>query len=153
MEIEIIKIQSQSDPLDSTREFGIFLKKIQGSVHMLHWYATDYNVHEILGELYESLDGLFDKLQEEIIGTSMIQNVNFPTFSTGLEIDNIEQFKGEAQDIILSYNKISKITQEILTSLEFNSYISSVKSGINNTKEDIITNFNKTSYLLTMVNC
>lgn len=153
MEIEIIKIQSQSDPLDSTREFGTLLKKIQGCVHMLHWYATDYNVHEILGELYESLDGLFDKLQEEIIGTSMIQNVNFPTFSTGLELNNIEQFKGTTEDIIVSYNKISKITQEVLTSLEFNNYISSVKSGINNTKEDIITNFNKTSYLLTMVNC
>ena len=151
MEIEIIKIKSQNDPLDPTRQFGIFLKKIQGIVHMLHWYSTDHNVHEILGDLYESLDGLFDKLQEEIIGTSLTQNINFPTFSSGLCFDTIEQFRGSTKDIIMSYENTCKIVQEVLTSLEFNGYISNVKSGINNTKEDIITSFNKASYLLNMI--
>jgi DNA-binding ferritin-like protein len=152
MEIEIIKVETQEDPLDYTRHFGIILKKIQGSIHMLHWYANDYQIHLILGELYESLDDLFDKLQEEIIGTSKVQNVKFPKFSCTLNIDEINQFKGNPQDITNTYNKICSLTQEILTSLEFNNYVSSVKSGINNTKEDIITSFNKANYLLSLLN-
>jgi DNA-binding ferritin-like protein len=152
MEIKIVSYNQGSD-LETTKYFAILLSKALSIIHLVHWYVPNFQAHEVIGNLYETLDGHFDKLQEEIIGTSMIQNVNFPTFNTGLELDNIEQFKGTTKDIIVSYNKISKITQEILTSLEFNNYISSVKSGINNTKEDIITNFNKTSYLLTMVNC
>jgi len=150
MEIEIIKIQSQPDPLDSTREFGIFLKKIHSTIHLLHWYAGNHNVHIILGDLYESLDGLFDKLQEEIIGTSLIQNAVFPGFSFNLDL-NTEQFKGSPEDILNSYKKVNNSIQEILTSLEFNNYITSVKSGLNNTKEDIISTFNKTNYLLSMI--
>lgn len=152
MEIEIIQVQPQQDSLDSTRQFGILLKKIQGSIHMLHWYANDYQVHLILGELYETLDDLFDKLQEEIIGTSKVQNVVFPSFSSDLTIDDLNHYKGTVQDITNSYNKLALLVQQILTSLEFNNYITSVKSGINNTKEDIITAFNKANYLLTLIN-
>lgn len=150
MEIEIIKIQSQADPLDSTREFGIFLKKIHSLIHLLHWYAGNHNIHIILGDLYESIDELFDKLQEEIIGTSSIQNVNFPAFSFNLDL-NSEHLKGSPEDILNSYKKVNNSIQETLTSLEFNSYITSVKSGLTNTKEDIITAFNKANYLLSMV--
>ena len=35
-------------------------------------------VHKILGELYDSLSELFDKLQEEIIGTCKLQSKPFP---------------------------------------------------------------------------
>ena len=152
MEIEIIKIASQEDPLDYTRKFGVILTTIQSYIHMLHWYSNDYQVHLILGELYDSIDGLFDKLQEEIIGTSRIQKVNFPLFSSNLKLEDIEQFKGGIQEIVNTYNGVAIFTKEILTSIEFNSYVSSVKSGINNTKEDIISTFNKTDYLLSLIN-
>jgi DNA-binding ferritin-like protein len=152
MEIEIIKIASQEDPLDYTRKFGVILTTIQSYIHMLHWYSNDYQVHLILGELYDSLDDLFDKLQEEIIGTSRIQKVNFPSFSSNLKLEDINQFKGDVQEIVNTYNSINAFTKEILTSIEFNGYITSVKSGINNTKEDIITSFNKTDYLLSLLN-
>jgi len=152
MEIEIIRIASQEDPLDPTRQFGLLLKKIQGHIHMLHWYANNYQVHLILGDLYESIDDLFDKLQEEIIGTTKIQKATFPTFSNILNLDEIIKFKGSVQDIVNTYNQISILIKEILTSLEFNNYITSVKSGLTNTKEDIITTFNKADYLLSLIN-
>jgi DNA-binding ferritin-like protein len=152
MEIEIIPVQSQEDPVDPTRHFGIFLKKINTLIHMTHWYANDYQVHKILGKLYEDIDELFDTLQEEIIGTSRVQNVKFPMFVTDIDIDNIEQYKGTTQDIVNTFNKTNTIVQNILTSLEFNGYISSVKSGINNTRDDILTKFNRANYLLSLIN-
>jgi hypothetical protein len=152
MDIEIIKIASQEDPLDYTRKFGVILTNIQSYIHMLHWYANDYQVHLILGELYDSLDDLFDKLQEEIIGTSRIQKVNFPSFNSNLKLEDINQFKGGIQEIVNVYNSVANCTKELLTSIEFNGYVTSVKSGINNTKEDIITSFNKADYLLSLIN-
>jgi DNA-binding ferritin-like protein len=152
MEIEIIKINSETDVLDSTREFGILLKQIQSYIHMVHWYSNDYQVHLIIGDLYESLDDLFDKLQEEIIGTSKIQNINFPKFTCNLNLNDINQFKGDIQNIVNTYNSVAIFIKKILTSIEFNGYVTSVKSGINNTKEDIISTFNKTDYLLSLIN-
>ena len=152
MEIEIIPVQVQEDPTDPTRYFGIFLKKINTLIHMTHWYADDYQVHKILGKLYEDIDGLFDTLQEEIIGTSRVQNVKFPMFVTDINIDKIEQYKGTTQDIINTFNKTNGIVQNVLTSLEFNGYVSSVKSGINNTRDDILTKFNRANYLLSLIN-
>jgi len=151
MQIEIIKTQYPSDSLNPTREFGIFLKKIHSSIHLLHWYAGDHNIHIILGDLYETLDELFDRLQEEIIGTSLIQNVNFPLFSFNIDL-NTDQFKGSPEDILNAYKNISNTIQETLTSLEFNNYTTSVKSGLSNTKEEILSAINKTNYLLSMVN-
>jgi DNA-binding ferritin-like protein len=152
MQVEIIKINSEGVSLDSTRQFGVTLKKIHSSIHLLHWYAADINVHEILGDLYASLDGLFDKLQEEIIGTSRIQNSLFPNINSNIDIEDINQYKGDAEDILSNYKKVNEFTQNLLTSLEFNNYITTVKSGINNTKEDILSSFNKANYLLSLVN-
>lgn len=152
MEIEIIKVQTLDTSEDSTRHFGILLKKIQASIHMLHWYAGNYNVHKILGKLYEELDELFDKLQEEIIGTAKIQGSVFPSFTDNLDIDELNSSIKTPEEVIGYYKKINDLVQETLTSLEFNNYVTTVKSGITNTKEDIITLFNRTNYLLSMVN-
>jgi DNA-binding ferritin-like protein len=151
MEIEIIKIQPESCELDATIQFGIFLKKVQSILHLLHWYSKNYNVHEILGNLYETLDKKFDKLQEEIIGTSRENNVLFPSFSPFLDIDNIEQYKGNIEDTILNYKILAKCLQDILTSIEFKNYTNSINSGINNTVDDVLTALNKANYLLSMV--
>jgi hypothetical protein len=72
MEIEVTQINTQTiptfgditDSLDSTRLFGLFLSKALATIHMVHWYVLNYDVHIILGDLYEDLDGKFDKLQE-----------------------------------------------------------------------------------------
>jgi hypothetical protein len=49
------------------------------------------------------------------------------------------------------YVNVMNAIRNILTSLEFNNYISSVKSGLNNTKEDILSRINKADYLLAMI--
>jgi DNA-binding ferritin-like protein len=151
MDITIVRTQQESS-LDSTVFFGILLSKTLTLIHMTHWYILNHNVHEILGDLYEDLDGLFDKLQEEIIGTSKLQGKTFPSFSPEtLNIDDINQYSGDNQDLLEVYYKTTIKLTAILNSLEFSNYVESVDSGLNNTKEDILSRINKANYLLAMI--
>lgn len=151
MNIEIIKTSNLDSSLDSVRIFGIILNKTNSIVRMLHWFVTDYNAHEILGELYSDLNDLFDALQEEIIGTSKKCNVVFPKFNITInQLENIDQYNDNENMIDVYYN-LSDNIKCLLTSLEFNDYTTKVKSGINNTKEEIISRLNKTDYLLSML--
>jgi hypothetical protein len=149
MEIEII---TTANNLDSTREFGLFLKKAHATIHMTHWYTLNYNVHIILGKLYESLDDLFDKLQEEIIGTSRESDILFPLFSASVfDLENISQFRDDTGNILDSYYWTCKKIKEALSCTEFKGYVSQVNSGIQNTVDDIFTKLNKANYLLSLV--
>lgn len=154
MEIDVITTTAVESTLDPTRHFGIILNEITSTIKMLHWYVLDHNTHEILGDLYDDLTDLFDKLQEEIIGTSRETNVVFPSFDGGIlqlnSTANIQCYKNN-ESIITHYYNVANIIKEILTSLEFNNYITSVKSGLTNTKEDIISRVNKANYLLSMI--
>ena len=151
MEIEIITTTAVENVLDPTRNFGIILNKSLSIIKMLHWYASNYNVHKILNNLYDDLSDSFDKLQEEIIGTSAEYNVIFPSFSSILfQLDNIDAYKGDSYSMDYYYQNVNNI-KDMLTSFEFNNYISNVKSGLANTREDIISTINKANYLLSMV--
>ena len=151
MEITVISTQTENS-LDTTQYFGLLLSKALTTIHMVHWYILNHNVHEILGDLYEDLDGLFDKLQEEIIGTSKSQGKLFPGFSPDtFNIDDLSQYKGDNEDLMDTYYKTSVKLVAILNSLEFSNYIESVDSGLNNTKEDILSRINKANYLLAMI--
>jgi DNA-binding ferritin-like protein len=160
MEIEVTQINTQTiptfgditDSLDSTRLFGLFLSKALATIHMVHWYVLNYDVHIILGDLYEDLDGKFDKLQEEIIGTARDTGAVFPMVSPAVfDLENLSQFKDNTSRIIDTYYWVNKSVVEVLTSTEFNGFTSQVKSGIQNTVDDILTKFNKANYLLSMV--
>ena len=119
---------------------------------MIHWYVGNLQIHEVLGDLYEDLDGLFDKLQEEIIGTARLQDKLFPGFSPEMvNIDDLAQFFGDDENLMDSYYKTTVKLTAILNSLEFKNYIESVDSGLNNTKEDILSRVNKANYLLSMI--
>ena len=60
-----ITISVASNPtinsLDSVRTFGIFLTKTLATIKMTHWFVDDYNSHVVIGDLYNTLDELFDK--------------------------------------------------------------------------------------------
>jgi hypothetical protein len=152
MDIQVIAVTPIECSLDTTREFGILLSKAISIIHMVHWYAPNYDAHVILGDLYETLDGLFDKLQEEIIGTSKLQNQQFPSLGpVVLDLDYINQYRSEGNNVMGTYTKTYQTIVNILSSLEFTSYVDNVQSGLNNTKEDILSSFNKANYLLSLV--
>ena len=148
--MEMIPIEiSTENSLDSTREFGLFLIKCLSTIKMIHWYTDTYNAHVIFGSLYEDIEELFDELQEEIIGTKKQSNILFPRFSFNCEqYENISLYRDENLKILdVYYNLYNDITN-VLTSLEFNTHTTKIKSGIKNTVDSIITRFNKTNYLL-----
>jgi hypothetical protein len=151
MEIEIIKTSAISNKLSTTKDFGIILNQITSMIKMSHWYAKDYNSHVILGDLYDDLTELFDKLQEEIIGTvNSNDSVLFPMFN-GIDLSNNSELSNNDYNSIVVYHNTVEAIQNILTSIEFKNYVTSVKSGINNTVEDILSRINKTNYLLSLI--
>jgi hypothetical protein len=137
--------------LDSTRSFGIFLNKAISTIKMIHWYTEDYNKHKILGELYDSLSDLFDKLQEEVIGTCKLKSKQFPHISNDINFEDIQSYASSCGSDMKTYYDVCSAVCSSLTSQEFNSYTESVISGLNNTKEEILSSFNKTNYLLSLV--
>jgi DNA-binding ferritin-like protein len=152
MEIQVIAPQPVENSLDSSREFGILLLKAESIIHMVHWYVLNYDAHKILGSLYEDLDGLFDKLQEEIIGVCRQTNTTLPRVNAVvLDLDHILQYRDENSNILETYYKVYNILTELLTSLEFNNFLTQAKTGIHNTVDEIISRLNKTNYLLSLV--
>jgi hypothetical protein len=105
-----------------------------------------------VGSLYTDLSDLFDKFQEEAIGTSKSEKVSFPSFSPdSFCIDNVEIYKGDLEELMEVYNMTSIKLMAIFNSREIDNYISSVTSGLNNTKEEILSRINKANYLLDML--
>ena len=148
MQIEIIRT-TQNTNITSTVVFGNILNNITSNIKILHWYAMNYDAHNILGDLYDSLIELFDKLQEEIIGIVKSNNTLFPAFnSNDLIINNINQ---DSNNVDYYFDYLDKI-KNVFSSVEFNNFLNSNISGINNTKEEIISSINKANYLLLMVN-
>jgi hypothetical protein len=146
MEIEIITTQATTSNVDPTREFGLCLLKTESIIHMVHWYVLNYDTHKILGKLYEDLDGLFDKLQEEIIGCSRSNTALFPSFNHAIfdnYLNNINNFSDQNGDIINVYFETFRELSSILTSIEINNYMTQVKSGMNNTIEEILLIMNQ----------
>jgi hypothetical protein len=154
MEIEIITTQTTTSNIDPTREFGLCLLKTESIIHMVHWYVLNYDTHKILGNLYEDLDDLFDKLQEEIIGCSRTNTALFPSFNHSIfdnYLNNINNFSDQNSNIINVYFETQRELCSILTSIELNNYLTQVKSGLNNTVEEILSRFNSANYLLGLV--
>ena len=118
---------------------------------MSHWYSCDYNTHTILGDLYDDLTDLFDKLQEEVIGTVNRYDSIFPLFNFEIFVDEDVNLYRDEESIMNHFYNTSDKLKELLTSLEFNGFTDTVKSGLNNTKEEIISRINKSIYLLSMV--
>lgn len=138
---------------DNTKTFASILNRFLSSIKIMHWYTSNYNVHEILGELYDDLSGLFDSLQEEIVGTAKQSDLfnQFPLFSKDSIKDEEYSAYTEDSSIINQYTSNQNALKDILNSEEFKSYVDVSKSGIMNTKDEIISRINKTNYLLNMI--
>lgn len=136
--------------LDTTRKLGAVFTTFLSDIRMMHWYTLNYNLHSIFGSLYDDLSELIDKLQEEIIGTSRQTGISFPDCNLDkfLQFD-INNFKDD-ESIKFYFNVLQSTLKQLLESPEFISYTKSVTSGINNTKEEIISLLNKTNYLISM---
>lgn len=152
MKIEIIRTNSLDNSVDSTKQFGMFLNSILSSIKMMHWYAMDYNNHQIFGDLYKKLDHLFDDLQEEIIGTSKESKIPFPSINTNnINLANVQSYN-DKQSVIDLYQELTSQIRNSLCNLDFMNYLNSVNSGINNIKEEILSEINKANYLLSLNN-
>lgn len=141
---------SVQNTLDSVRTFGVFLNKSLSMLRMTHWFTNDYNTHVIIGNLYDDLSELFDTLMEEIIGTTKQQGTLFPVLSlNAIDLDNISSYSCEAN--IETFNKTCQLILANINSNEFKGYLDNTISGINNTREEIISKINKANYLLSLV--
>jgi hypothetical protein len=148
MEIEIIKIKNKQN---STLVFGNILNNFLSSLKILHWYSPDINLHYILDDLYSDLSKKFDKLQEEIIEVSRYQLSSFPVLNENDFLFKIEDNIDEKNIILIFDKNISKFLN-LLNSIEINNFIKSNISGLNNTKEDIVSIINKSKYLISIIN-
>jgi DNA-binding ferritin-like protein len=150
MEIEIIRIAPKNDTIEFAEYLNTFLSKVK----MMHWYTLNFNLHKILNDVYDNLSDSFDTLQEEIIGTSRNGNCPFPIINT----KNTQIYKmdysilNSDKDIVDQYKVITIEIKNILLGSELTNYISTVQSGLNNTKEEILTEINKSLYLISMIN-
>jgi DNA-binding ferritin-like protein len=147
MNIQIIKTNPIDNNIESTKQFGLFLNEVLSAIKMMHWYTNNYNAHKVLGKNYETLAGLFDKIQEEIIGTCKDSSVLFPMINSNNSFNNLDH-----SNVLDSYKTISTEIKNNLNSLDLQNYLSAVSSGISNTKEEIITELNKTNYLISLIN-
>jgi hypothetical protein len=89
---------------------------------------------------------------EEIIGTSKSQGKLFPVLNlAGLDIDNLTKYTTVNEENMNTFNTVCQTILGICSCHELNDYIQSVNSGINNTKEEIVSSINKYLYLLSLV--
>ena len=152
--VNITIISSESgieNSLDSTRIFGLFLNKSLSIVKMCHWYTENYDVHNILGNLYNTLSDSFDDLQEEIIGTCKQQSKQFPHICNDINFEEIQSYVDSDGNVLKTYYDVCGSICSSLNSSEFTSYTDSVISGLNNTKEEVLSAFNKANYLLSLI--
>lgn len=146
-QIEIIKIKK----VNNTFILANYLNYILSTVKIMHWYTLNINLHEIFGDLYQNLNLSFDKLQEEIIGLNrqhIYLSINPNTVLINQSIDEII----ENDPLIIDfYKKMMSDFKNILCSDDFNSFINSSNSGLNNSKEEILSEINKSLYLISLV--
>lgn len=137
--------------LDGTKDFAIFLTNILSSLQLCHWYADDYNVHQIVGDLYNGLRKSFDQLLEEIIGITKCGCSGFVLSAPHLDPTGLQLYKCSSGGRIEEILNIINTTLEVLNCQDLKTFIGGSSNGINNTREEILSSCNKAKYLLGMI--
>ena len=106
---------------------------MQNNVRMYHWTTPIYNQHIISGELYEKLDGLFDKFIETYLGKFDKNNLQFDTLSIEMNSENI-------------LKQLKRFKQFLMTDL--NLLIKSKDIYLKNIRDDILGEINRVLFLL-----
>ena len=114
------------------------LLKIQNQLRILHWQTFSFAAHKALGNAYEDLDGLIDKLVEIHQG-----KYGRLIFETPIDLGLVNQDEIELDSILIQLN-------DYLTST-FNEMHDSVKdTDCLNIRDEILAVINKLRYLLTL---
>ena len=148
--VEIIDV-SLSYNLDGSKNFAIFLTKILSGLQLCHWYSDDYNVHLIIGDLYNDLRKLFDLLQEEIIGIVKEGCGGFVMSVPEVDLGSLLLYKCSPENKIKEIISILNMTSDIFNSQDLKNFIGSSGNGINNTREEILSSCNRAKYLLGLI--
>jgi hypothetical protein len=148
MNLTTIKIKPN---LDGTKSFGIFLVNILSLIRLMHWYTDNLHIHKILDKLYNDLSDDFDSLQEEIIGVIKEQYSCFNVSTPCIDLNSCVLYNSSPEEYLNEIYSMIDLITNVMSDLDLRTFIDSNKSGLNNTKESIITSCNKTKYLLGMV--
>lgn len=118
-------------------EIILTLEEIQIQLRHLHWQTKSDAQHRAFGSIYESLDDHIDKFVEVCMGKH-----GRPDFSGGYRISgqdistlNIDEFIDKVCDFLIDFSE---------------SYDSKKDSDILNIRDEILGDFNKLKYLLTL---
>jgi DNA-binding ferritin-like protein len=150
VQTNILVCQSGYD-LDNVKNFSIYLLNIISLIKLMHWYADNYQVHEILGSLYQDLDPLIDKMIEEIIGVVRDHKFSFNLTTPLVDLKDSSLYKLNSEGKMEEVLKVLDSLTNTLSSIEIKNFILLGYSGINNTLEEILSSLNKTKYLLNLV--
>ncbi len=145
-----VYISNNMQENNKIKEFSLYLCDVLASLKLIHWYSLDYNLHKILNKTYESFDGLFDKLIEELIGICQDSN-SFLLDCPERDIKKVLICSSREEQIneILS---ILKSLENTIKNQNMESIINKLHfSGINNIIEEILSESNKCKYLLKMI--
>jgi len=131
----------------------VFCQKLNdflSDLKLCHLFTTNINLHKVYGDLYETLSGIFDKFEEEIIG---LTKNNCNNFLTKEFLDNFCQNRiiESSDDYKNTYFSITDGLTNLLNTPELKTFIQSQeKSGLNNTLEEIYSSINKANYLISL---
>ena len=113
------------------------LVEIQQQLRFLHWQTKSFAKHQAYGGIYSSLDGLIDSFVETCMGKH-----GRPSFSGGYTL--------EGQDIDeLSIQEFVDGTVSFLIGLT-EKYDEKANTDLLNVRDEMLGEFNKLKYLLTL---
>ena len=114
------------------------LTDFTGFVKRCHWTSPKHSWHEVLNELYETLDGKFDEFVEAYLGK----------FPDGVEVEDVyfEDSEGNLQRMD-GLGSIFNLASDLLDYLE---PFSELDSGLMSIFDDIKEALSKAMYLLRM---